>query len=81
MSGKGVTVMDNSADVIECDDRVTVEHWVGEFQVTEIDPATGRLHLVGRFLSGWVPSSHAHRIVTGVEIGHEGARCAPGGGA
>jgi hypothetical protein len=73
--------VDNSSDVIERDDWVTVDHWIGEFRVTEVDPATGRLHLVGHFLSGWVPSTHAHRIVAGAETGHDGARCAPGGGA
>jgi hypothetical protein len=62
-----MSVMGNSADVIECDDKVTVEHWIGEFRVVEIDPASGCLHLVGRFLSGWVPPTHAHRIAGGAE--------------
>lgn len=59
--------MGKSADEIECDDWVTVEHWTGEFRVTKINPATGGLHLVGRFLSGWVPPNHAHRVATGAE--------------
>jgi hypothetical protein len=74
-----VTLTNINTEVIECDDTVTVEHWIGEFRVSEIDPVTGGLHLVGRFLSGWVPPTHAHRIVAGGDVGH-GARCASGVG-
>jgi hypothetical protein len=60
--------MNNSTEMTECNDTVTVDHWIGEFVVTKIDSVTGNLHLVGCGLSGWVPPSHAHRIVAAAGV-------------
>ena len=60
--------MNDNTEMAGCNDTVTVDHWIGEFKVDKIDSVTGNLHLVGGGLSGWVPPTHAHRIVAATEV-------------